>query len=275
MRRQPAHFAFDPLFGLGRDFFGGFARRVDGRADADGDQPRFLDEGVFRPEFAGIVCHRHRRNARGNGEQGAAGLEAAANELLVAIGQGVDDLVGQRPVRGVADARVVVHGLDQTDADALANSLQSPADLLLIETPSNPLLRVVDLETTVAMARDAGVLTLADNTFCSPVRQRPIEFGCELVVHSTTKFINGHPTRIWVMPKGKRNEALDCRVYARAAAWIAGADRWSEEKWRDLEDQLGAAPYGDTDPAGQINRPGQAPQGKRRSDWLGRREGWF
>ncbi len=82
--------------------------------------------------------------------------------------------------------------VDQTDADALATSLRSPADLLLIETPSNPLLRVVDLETTVAMARDAGVLTLADNTFCSPVRQRPIEYGCELVVHSTTKFINGH-----------------------------------------------------------------------------------
>lgn len=73
----------------------------------------------------------------------------------------------------------------------------------------------------------------------------------------------------------ERNEALDCRVYARAAAWIAGADRWPDEKWRDLEDQLGSAPYGDTDPAGQIHRPGQAPQGKRRSDWLARREGWF
>ncbi|NWH08058.1 MAG: phage terminase large subunit family protein [Alphaproteobacteria bacterium] len=72
----------------------------------------------------------------------------------------------------------------------------------------------------------------------------------------------------------ERNEALDCRVYARAAAWIAGADRWPEEKWRDLEDQLWAAPT-DSDPAGQIHRPGQVPQGKRRSDWIGRREGWF
>ena len=72
----------------------------------------------------------------------------------------------------------------------------------------------------------------------------------------------------------ERNEALDCRVYARAAAWIAGADRWPDEKWRDLEDQLGAAPT-DNDAAGQINRPGQAPQGKRRSAWLGRRGGLF
>ena len=81
-------------------------------------------------------------------------------------------------------------------------------------------------------------------------------------------------TRLEWQKLRERNEALDCRVYARAAAWIAGADRWPDEKWRDLEDQLGAAPT-DTDPAGQINRPGQAPQGKRRSDWLGRREGWF
>ncbi len=72
----------------------------------------------------------------------------------------------------------------------------------------------------------------------------------------------------------ERNEALDCRVYARAAAWIAGADRWTDEKWRDLEDQLGVADAS-ADPAGQINRQAQASQGKRQSGWLGRRGGWF
>ena len=72
----------------------------------------------------------------------------------------------------------------------------------------------------------------------------------------------------------ERNEALDCRVYARAAAWIAGADRWTDEKWRDLEDQLGAAPTS-VDAAGRVNRSQAAPQGKRQSDWLGRRGGWF
>ena len=72
----------------------------------------------------------------------------------------------------------------------------------------------------------------------------------------------------------ERNEALDCRVYARAAAWIAGADRWTAEKWQDLEDQLGVT-NAPADPAGQINRQRPAPQTKRRSDWLGRREGWF
>ncbi len=72
----------------------------------------------------------------------------------------------------------------------------------------------------------------------------------------------------------ERNEALDCRVYARSAAWIAGADRWSETTWADLEAQLGV-PTGMDTPAGMIGRPVSQQQGKRRSDWLGRREGWF
>jgi phage terminase large subunit GpA-like protein len=72
----------------------------------------------------------------------------------------------------------------------------------------------------------------------------------------------------------ERNEALDARVYARAAAWIAGADRWPEARWRDLEDQLGAATDG-PDPAGRLDRGGAAPSGKRQTDWLGKRGGWL
>ncbi|MGI5950765.1 MAG: cystathionine gamma-synthase [Brooklawnia sp.] len=82
--------------------------------------------------------------------------------------------------------------VDQTNPDELAAALASPADLLLIETPSNPLLRLVDLAAAINQARQAGVPTAVDNTFCSPVRQRPLDYGADLVVHSTTKFINGH-----------------------------------------------------------------------------------
>jgi phage terminase large subunit GpA-like protein len=67
---------------------------------------------------------------------------------------------------------------------------------------------------------------------------------------------------------------LDCRVYARAAAWIAGADRWSDRQWTDLEEQLGAID-GNVDSAGLINRPPPVSSEKRRSDWLGRRNNWF
>lgn len=64
--------------------------------------------------------------------------------------------------------------------------------LLWIETPSNPLLRITDLRRTVAAGRRAGAIVAVDNTFLSPALQRPLEFGADLVVHSTTKYLNGH-----------------------------------------------------------------------------------
>jgi len=82
--------------------------------------------------------------------------------------------------------------VDQTDEDAFRASLDRPCDLLLVETPSNPLLRLVDLRHAADLGHAAGAVVVADNTFCSPVRQRPLEFGCDVVLHSTTKFINGH-----------------------------------------------------------------------------------
>ncbi len=87
--------------------------------------------------------------------------------------------------------RLEVVFIDQNDLDALTAALPG-ANLVLIETPSNPLLRVVDLRAIASAAKQAGALTVADNTFCSPLRQRPLEFGVDVVVHSTTKFINGH-----------------------------------------------------------------------------------
>lgn len=85
-------------------------------------------------------------------------------------------------------------------------------------------------------------------------------------------------TRLEWQKLRERNEALDCRVYARAAAWIAGMDRWSEAKWRDLEQQVGQAAV--TEP---VAEPGPttaaheaAPGEKRQPGWLGgRRSGWL
>jgi cystathionine gamma-synthase len=64
--------------------------------------------------------------------------------------------------------------------------------MVWIETPSNPLLRIVDIGTVATQARGAGATVVADNTFLSPVWQRPLELGADLVVHSTTKYLNGH-----------------------------------------------------------------------------------
>jgi cystathionine gamma-synthase len=75
---------------------------------------------------------------------------------------------------------------------ALRDALARPAALLWVETPSNPLLRITDIQACVTLARDAGALVVVDNTFLSPVWQRPLELGADIVVHSTTKYLNGH-----------------------------------------------------------------------------------
>lgn len=81
---------------------------------------------------------------------------------------------------------------DLTCPRQLAEALATPPRLVWIETPSNPLLRITDLRFVIEAAHRAGAQALVDNTFLSPAIQRPIEFGADLVLHSTTKYINGH-----------------------------------------------------------------------------------
>jgi cystathionine gamma-synthase len=82
--------------------------------------------------------------------------------------------------------------VDFADAAALQAALAQPTALVWIETPSNPLLRITDIEAVAALAHRAGALAAVDNTFLSPGWQRPLALGADLVVHSTTKYINGH-----------------------------------------------------------------------------------
>ena len=82
--------------------------------------------------------------------------------------------------------------VDLTDAHALAEALATGPAVVWIETPSNPLLRVTDLRFVVDASHRAGARVVVDNTFLSPALQRPLEFGADAVLHSTTKYINGH-----------------------------------------------------------------------------------
>lgn len=85
-----------------------------------------------------------------------------------------------------------VEFVDQSDDEALRRACALKPKIILAETPSNPLLRVVDIAHISAAARQCGALLAVDNTFLSPALQNPIEFGADLVIHSTTKYINGH-----------------------------------------------------------------------------------
>ncbi|WP_418358073.1 cystathionine gamma-synthase [Shewanella basaltis] len=82
--------------------------------------------------------------------------------------------------------------VDQTDAQALQQAIAQKPKMVWLETPSNPLLRVVDIEAISRACRDVGALVTVDNTFLSPILQQPLLLGADIVIHSTTKYINGH-----------------------------------------------------------------------------------
>ncbi|EGR3364766.1 O-succinylhomoserine (thiol)-lyase [Vibrio parahaemolyticus] len=85
-----------------------------------------------------------------------------------------------------------VQFVDQSDEQALEAALAKKPKLILLETPSNPLVRVVDIAAVCEKAKQVGALVAVDNTFLTPVYQKPLELGADFVIHSTTKYINGH-----------------------------------------------------------------------------------
>ncbi|WP_299804561.1 cystathionine gamma-synthase [uncultured Shewanella sp.] len=82
--------------------------------------------------------------------------------------------------------------VDQTDSQALNQAIAQKPKMVWLETPSNPLLRVVDIEAICSASHEVGALVVVDNTFLSPVLQQPLLLGADIVIHSTTKYINGH-----------------------------------------------------------------------------------
>jgi cystathionine beta-lyase/cystathionine gamma-synthase len=82
--------------------------------------------------------------------------------------------------------------INMNDLKAVNDAVKKNTKMVWIETPSNPLLHIVDIEAVVSVARKAGSLTVADNTFLTPYFQKPFDWGVDMVVHSTTKYLNGH-----------------------------------------------------------------------------------
>lgn len=107
-----------------------------------------------------------------------------------------------------------VRFVDQTAPAALAEVRRLRPRMIWVETPSNPLMRIADIERWARLARQTGALCVVDNTFLSPVNQRPLELGADLVVHSTTKFLNGHSDVV-----GGAVVAADPAVLEEVAWW--------------------------------------------------------
>ncbi|MFP4002571.1 MAG: cystathionine gamma-synthase [Alphaproteobacteria bacterium] len=138
-----------------------------------------------------------------NGTRGfafASGMAATGTVLdLLPAGSHVvamDDLYGGT-YRLFERVRRISAGLDfsfvdMSDTEAVTAALRDDTALIWVETPTNPLLKLVDLEAVARIGRERNVLTACDNTFASPYSQRPLDHGFDLVMHSATKFLNGH-----------------------------------------------------------------------------------
>jgi cystathionine gamma-lyase len=137
-------------------------------------------------------------NAR-HGLAYASGM-AAINGVLATLRAG-DRVVSTRDLYGgawriftklYAKFGIEFTFVDTSDLDEVRAALARPARLLWLETPSNPLLKITDIEACARLAREAGARTVVDNTFATPCLQQPLSLGADIVVHSTTKYISGH-----------------------------------------------------------------------------------
>ena len=126
--------------------------------------------------------------------------------------------------------RLTVRLGDLTDTKGLAEAVQG-ADVVWAESPTNPMLRLVDLGQLAAAARQVGALTVIDNTFATPLRQRPIEHGADVVVHSATKFLSGHADVLLGVAIARERTVSDTLLAHRSAA---GALPGTLEAWLAL-----------------------------------------
>lgn len=114
------------------------------------------------------------------------------------------------PERGIVPIEV-----DMADLDAVRAACAQPPAMLWIETPSNPLLKVCDIAALAALGHAAGAVVVADNTFATPLLQRPLALGADIVMHSTTKYFGGHSDVLGGALVFARNDALAQRVAHR------------------------------------------------------------
>src|SRR5437016_6197970 len=163
----------------------------------------------------------------------ASGLAAMATALdLLESGSHIvvsDDLYGgtfrlfDRVRRRSANLEFTY--VDLTNASQFESAIKQNTRMVWIETPSNPLLKLIDLEAIAKIAREHNIISVSDNTFATPWIQRPIEFGFDLVIHSATKYLNGHSDLVGgVAVVGENKELGDQTAFLQnSVGAIAGA----------------------------------------------------
>ena len=129
-----------------------------------------------------------------------SGMAAVSTTLLAFLRQG-DHIVLQKTLYGGTYNLVVEefekYGIEYTfteglDASAFAKAITPKTKVLYIETPSNPLMTITDMQMVGDLAKEHGIVTMIDNTFASPINQNPLKFGIDIMIHSATKYMGGH-----------------------------------------------------------------------------------
>ncbi len=138
-----------------------------------------------------------------NGYRGialASGMAAVSTVYMALLGQGkhiVSTNAVYGPSRAILERDFSRFGVeysfvDTTDLEAIKKAIRPNTTLLYIETPTNPTIEITDIKKVCEIAKQHNILVCVDNTFCSPYTQRPLDLGADIVLHSVTKFINGH-----------------------------------------------------------------------------------
>lgn len=147
----------------------------------------------------------------------ASGMAAVNTVYLTVLGAG-DHMVAHNalygPSRAIMEKLYPKFGIESSFVDAtkieeIEKAIKPNTKLLFLETPANPTIGITDLKAATKLAHKHGILVCVDNTFCSPYLQRPIEFGVDIVLHSMTKFINGHADIVGGIVIAKDKELFD------------------------------------------------------------------
>lgn len=151
------------------------------------------------------------------GERGlmfSSGMAAISTTLLTFLQKG-DHMVSVEDVYGgtfnlmrntLPDLGIEVTFSDSTDTDDILESIREDTKVVYLESPTNPLLKVVDVPTVARAAEEKGALVIMDNTFATPVNQNPLDMGVDMVIHSCTKYLNGHSDLVAGVAVGKSDD---------------------------------------------------------------------
>jgi cystathionine beta-lyase/cystathionine gamma-synthase len=155
----------------------------------------------------------------------SSGLGATTTLLLtlrpgdhVVLGDDVYGGTYRLLARVLAEWGLAFDTVDLADEDALRSAIREETRVVWLETPTNPFLKIVDIERVSAVAREAGAMTVVDNTFATPYLQRPLELGADVVVHSVTKYLGGHSDLVGGAIVANDDELIERLTFLQNAA---------------------------------------------------------